>query len=443
MSPAQVCFGKLLGILLLVSCVWALSATQAGYHVPDPGHLSKAKDLLQQFQLIDTHVDTPQVFRVMSRQPHDMIETMATGFPGHFDIPRAREGGVGGVFFTVWSPCQDQIGVDVGPDFLNPDDTVRDVLEQFDLISGIVEQNNQTFSLATTAEEMENAFSEGKIGVMLGMEGSHMLGNSLATMRIYASLGVRYLTLTHVCHSAFASSAGGGAGTDGSALKPVHAGNGLTDFGRALVLELNRLGVMVDLSHVTPQTMQDVLDITRSPVLFSHSATRALYDHPRNIPDSVLERIGSKPGQNPGVIHSILTDLFMGPGNATIDTVVDHVEYIAHMCGKAHVGLGSDFDGMPSTVKGIDGVEDWPKLIAEFVRRGWTDDEIHGLVSGNLRRVMGENEQVKRTLVAELPSRVIYEKRTDLPAPTWGGPSGAYLPPKVREMVFHRRHDEL
>jgi membrane dipeptidase len=125
---------------------------------------------------------------------------------------------------------------------------------------------------------------------------------------------------------------------------------------------------MVDLSHVTPQTMHDVLDITRSPVLFSHSATRALYDHPRNIPDSVLERIGSKPGQNPGVIHSILTDLFMGPGNATIDTVVDHVEYIAHKCGKAHVGLGSDFDGMPSTVKGLDGVQDWPKLVGGISR---------------------------------------------------------------------------
>ncbi|KAK4688205.1 membrane dipeptidase, partial [Tremellales sp. Uapishka_1] len=364
------------------------------------------------YQLIDTHVDTPQVMRVLSRHPHDQIESLSKGYPGHFDLPRARKGGLGGVFFTVWTPCTEQLGIDLGPDFLNSDNTL---------------------SLALTAADATAAFEEGKIATFLGMEGSHMLGNSLATMRMYAKLGVKYLTLTHVCHSAFASSAGGGAGTDGSALGPVHPNNGLTPFGAVLIRELNRLG----------EVMHDVLDVTTAPVLFSHSGARGIYNHNRNVPDSVLDRIGSGPGQNPGVIHSVLFDVFIDPANATIARVVDHVEYIADRCGKAHVGLGSDFDGMPSTVEGVEDVSSWPSIIAEFVRRGWTENEIAGLLSGNLLRVMRETENIAHLSKATLPAQEVYDKRSDLPGLNWGGPQGAYLPPKVRVAVHPPTHDEL
>ncbi|WVQ79790.1 hypothetical protein IAT38_001890 [Cryptococcus sp. DSM 104549] len=431
-------------VMVHMAALWAAllalatyaTASQAAYDVTD-SHLAHARALLSKYQLIDTHVDTPQVLRVLSRKPLDMLPKLNESLPGQFDLPRARQGGVGGAFFTVWTPCRD----DLGEDFQNPDNTVRDTVESIDLIREMIDFE-PSLQFATTANEAEEAFANGKMAALIGMEGSHMLGNSLSTIRILARLGVRYLTLTHVCHSSFASSAGGGAGTDGSYLKPIYPGNGLTPLGRELVKELNRLGVMVDLSHVTDGTMRDVLDMTEVPVAFTHSGARGIWDHPRNVPDEILSRIG--PGKNEGIIQSVLFKHFIDSNNATIPRVVDHVEYIAARTSKQHVGLASDFDGMGEVVEGMEDCSRWPYLVAEFIRRGWTDTEIKGLLGGNLLRVMRAVEQAAQDSRHQLPSNAIYERRTDLPAFDWGGPNGAYLPEKVRQIVDSRRiRDEL
>ncbi|KAK8861779.1 hypothetical protein IAR55_002602 [Kwoniella newhampshirensis] len=432
----------LLNLITLATAVAFASVAHASSSLQDAtADLQHARNLLARYQLIDTHVDTPQVLRVLARQPLDMLPDLNISLPGQFDLPRARQGGVGGAFFTVWTPCQDLLGIDVGQDFQQPDQTIRDTIESIDLIREMIDYE-PSLQYATTAAEAEQAFSNGKIAALIGMEGSHMLGNSLSTIRILARLGVRYLTLTHTCHSSFASSAGGGAGTDGSFLRPVHPGNGLTAIGRELVKELNRLGVIVDLSHVSDQTMTDVLDITDVPIAFTHSGARGVNDHPRNVPDEILARIG--PGKNEGIIQSVLFKHFIDSNNATIPRVVDHVEYIALHTSRQHVGLASDFDGMGEVVEGMEDCSKWPSLVAEFIRRGWTDEEIKGLLGGNLLRVMRAVEQAAYRRRDERPSSAIYGKRTDLPASNWGGPNGAYLPGKVKAIV-DRRHlrDEL
>ncbi|WWD10467.1 hypothetical protein V865_008603 [Kwoniella europaea PYCC6329] len=405
----------------------------------DDQRIEHARYLLSLSPLLDTHVDTPQVMRVLSDHPMDMIPQLGTGLAGHFDIPRAKQGGVGGVFFTVWTPCQDQLGVDVGPDYLKPDNTVRDTYESIDLIRSMIDAHQDTLKLATDAQSIRDAFKEKKIAALLGMEGSHMLGGSLSNIRTLAALGVRYLTLTHVCHSPFASSAGGGAGTDGSFIPPssLSPTNGLTPIGVELVKELNRLGVMVDLSHTSDGTMSEALDISEAPVIFSHSGARAIHNHPRNVPDHILDRMG--PGKNEGIILSVLYKHFIDPNNATIPRVVDHVEYIAQRTSKKHVGLSSDFDGMSEVVEGMEDTSKWPYLVAEFLRRGWTDEEILDLTGRNLLRVMEDVEQVGKKLRSERkPSTAIYDKRTDLPGTNWGGPHGAYLPTDVKAIVDKR-----
>ncbi|RXK42006.1 hypothetical protein M231_00727 [Tremella mesenterica] len=346
-------------------------------------------------------------------------------------------------FFTVWTPCPGEVGVNVGHDFLELGNTVRDTIESIDLIREMIDQSPQ-LQLALTADEAEAAFGNGKIAALIGMEGTHMLGNSLSTIRILARLGVRYLTLAHVCHSSFASSAGGAAGSDGSYLRPHHPGNGLTPFGRELVDELNRLGIMVDLSHVTPETMRDVLDQTDVPIVFTHSGAKGILEHPRNVPDDILKRIGTSAGKIDGVIQSVLYPIFIDPHNQTIPRLVDHVEYIAEHTSKAHVGLGSDFDGIQWSIEGLEDVSKWPYLLAEFLRRGWTDEEMRGLMGGNLLRVMRGVEEAAERRRGQKANRATYEKRTDLPGVNWGGPEGAYLPLRVKNIVDHRRiRDEL
>ncbi|WWC61447.1 uncharacterized protein I303_104031 [Kwoniella dejecticola CBS 10117] len=427
--------------------VFARESSQTSWQaVTDDIRLQHAKYLLIQSPLLDTHVDTPQVMRVLAERPMDMIPQLGSGMSGHFDIPRAKEGGVGGVFFTVWTPCQDQLGVDVGADYLKPDNTVRDTYESIDLIRNMIEAHNDSLYPATNAQGIRTAFSEGKIAALIGMEGSHMLGGSLSTIRTLAALGVRYLTLTHVCYSPFASSAGGGAGTDGSFIPPssLSPTNGLTPIGVELVKELNRLGVMVDLSHTSDATMAEALDVSEAPVIFSHSGARAIHHHPRNVPDQILDRMG--PGKNEGIILSVLYNHFIDPNNATIARVADHVEYIASKTSKKHVGLSSDFDGMSEVVEGLEDTSKWPYLVAEFIRRGWTDEEVLDLTGRNLLRVMEEVEQVAQELKIERQaSPAIYDKRTDLPGTNWGGPKGAYLPPAVKQIVDRRTRivDEL
>lgn len=217
--------------------------------------------------------------------------------PGHVDIPRMREGRLGGAFFTVWAPCAEFVGEEYGPDFMGRTEGLRDSLEVLDIIKNMIGRHPEHMQYARSSADVRAAFSAGKIASLIGMEGTHFLGNSLATVRLFAEMGVRYLTLTHTCHSAFASSNGGGGPMVASAYGP-----GLTDFGKELVPELNRLGVMVDLSHTSDQTMRDAIALSKAPVVWTHAGARAVQDHPRNVPDDILRLIGDGPGKNAGIV---------------------------------------------------------------------------------------------------------------------------------------------
>jgi membrane dipeptidase len=208
-----------------------------------------------------------------------------------------RAGHLGGAFFTVWAPCADFLGQSYGPDFLGMTEGLRDSLEVLDIIKNMIKQHPGQMQAAFSSADIRSAFSSGRIASLIGMEGTHFLGNSLSTVRLFAEMGVKYLTLTHTCHSSFAASNGAGGYMENS-----DHGAGLTEFGKELVPELNRLGVMVDLSHTSDQTMKDAIALSKAPVVWTHAGARAIQDHPRNVPDDILKLIGDGPGKNPGIM---------------------------------------------------------------------------------------------------------------------------------------------
>lgn len=299
---------------------------------------------------------------LLDRHPLSILPDLATYTPGHIDIPRLRKGHLGAAFWTVWAPCPDFLGIDVGADYNNPNDGLRDALEVLDLINQMIASHPDHFQHARSSQDIRSAFESGKVASLLGMEGTHFLGNSLSTVRLFAQLGVRYVSLTHMCHSAFASSSGFG--------KPMapsgHEGNGLSDLGRELVAELNRLGLLVDLSHSSDETARQAIALSRAPVVWTHSVSRALHDHPRNVPDDVLGLIGSGEGKNPGVVQCVFFPAFVGPTveAANVSRLADHIEHVAGIVGRKHVGIGSDFDGMFASVKGLEDASKYPNLVS-------------------------------------------------------------------------------
>ncbi|WP_345761541.1 dipeptidase [Diaminobutyricibacter sp. McL0608] len=304
------------------------------------------------------------------------VEGFSEPLPSDTDIPRLRAGGVGAQFWSVY--------IDDGPD--RPS-AVQGTLEQIDWVHRLVARYPDTFALARTADEVEAAIRSGRIASLLGSEGAHSINDSPAVLRMLAALGVRYLTLTHVNNTEWADSA-----TD----EPRFGG--LSERGRDYVRELNRLGVLVDLSHVSPATMHDALDVTEAPVIFSHSSCRALSNHPRNVPDDVLVRLAA----NGGVIMITFVPQFLSAAFAewaegprtdpapavTIADVADHVEHARAIAGLEHIGIGGDFDGTDIFPEGLDGVDGYPALLAELARRGWGASELAALTGENILRVL-------------------------------------------------------
>jgi membrane dipeptidase len=335
------------------------------------------------------------------------------------DIPRLRAGGVGAQFWSVWVPTESKDAT-----------AVQQTLEQIDLVKRMAARYPNDLEMAYTAADIVRIEHAHRVASLIGVEGGHQINNSLATLRQMYELGARYMTLTHSINTPWADSA-----TD----TPVH--NGLTAFGRAVVGEMNRLGMLVDLSHVSPKTMKDALQITKAPVIFSHSGARGLIDHPRDVPDDVLTLVAKNRGIvmanfYPGYVSQDRArweaeeaaekareatppfgGLYIGqPDRAaaayaqwlaahpkpvvTLAMVADHIEYIARVAGKECVGLGSDFDGIPDAPQGLDAVDKYPALLAELARRGWSHDDLVKLTGGNLLRVMRETESVARNLRA-------------------------------------------
>lgn len=335
------------------------------------------------------------------------------------DIPRLRAGHVGGQFWSVWIPAEV-----TGPR------AVEMTLEQIDLVKRLTARYPKDLAFATTAADIRAAHAAGRVASLIGIEGGHQIDASLAVLRQMYAAGARYMTLTHFKNTPWADSA-----TDA----PAH--NGLTPFGRTLVHEMNRLGMLVDLSHVSAKTMRDALAVTEAPVIFSHSSAYALDGTPRNVPDDVLALTAKNGGVvmvnfYPGYIRAEVREwnaaaesetlrlkaLFPGDPKAVTDSTAiwklshpapratlkdaaDHIDYIKRTAGPAHVGLGSDFDGIESTPDGLDGVDKYPALLAELAHRGWSDEELAGLAGENLLRVLrGAEATAARLQAKELPS---------------------------------------
>jgi membrane dipeptidase len=340
------------------------------------------------------------------------------------DIPRLRGGGVGAQFWSVYVPTT-----------FEGDAAVRATLEQIDVVYQLVRAYPETFQLARTADEVEAAFRAGKIASLIGMEGGHSINGSLATLRMFYELGARYMTLTHSNNTPWADSA-----TDEPHLQ------GLSPFGEEVVREMNRLGMLVDLSHVSAATMHDALDVSEAPILFSHSSARAIIDHPRNVPDDVLRRLP----ENGGVVMVTFVSSYVSedtlrhrramqaeqrrledlPGSTpesideglesweashpwprgTVSQVADHIDHIRAVAGIDHIGLGSDFDGTTYVPEGLDDVSAFPVLTAELLRRGYSEEDAGKVLGLNVLRVMREVESVARRLQKERgPSEVLSE----------------------------------
>jgi membrane dipeptidase len=384
--------------------------------------------VLKATPLIDGHNDLPWELRTRFKGELAAIDLAAdtsklphapTDAPLMTDIPRLRAGMVGGQFWSVWIPVEIK-----GPE------AVQTTLEQIDLVKRLAARYPSDLEMAYTAADVRRIHRAGKIASMIGIEGGHQVNGSLAVLRQMYELGARYMTLTHVTNTPWADAA-----TDA----PAH--HGLTPFGEQVVREMNRMGMLVDLSHVSPDTMRAALAVSEAPVIFSHSSARALVDHPRNVPDDILRLVARNGGVVmvnffPGYVSEPRNrweadraaeqarnssppygGLYIGqPERAaaalaawdqahprpqtTVADVADHVEHVAHVAGVDHVGLGSDFDGIDEAPVGLEGVDRYPALLAELMRRGWPDSDIAKLAGENVLRVMAGAEQVAARLRA-------------------------------------------
>jgi len=376
--------------------------------------LARARRVLARHPVVDGHNDLPWAIRENAAAPSNVeAYDLRSRTKGDTDLERLREGGVGGQFWSVYVPAELERGF------------ARVQLEQIDIARRMIARYPDRLSFAATADEVERAMHEGRVASLLGMEGGHAIENSLGALRAFFDLGVRYMTLTHSKTLDWADAA-----TDA----PRH--HGLTRFGEEVVREMNRLGMLVDLSHVSVETMEAALRVSAAPVIFSHSSARAICDHPRNVPDSVLARVKA----NGGVVMVTFVSAFVSnefaraseplwkewedrtkavPDPAererigkeirarmpkirvTLAQVADHVDHVRQVAGADHVGLGGDFDGNDSWPEGLEDVSGYPRLFAELARRGWSDEDLGKLASGNILRVLRTAEETARRLSKE------------------------------------------
>jgi membrane dipeptidase len=377
--------------------------------------------VLRATPLIDGHNDLPWAIRESTAAPRDVdAYDLRKRTPGHTDLERLRQGMLGAQFWSVYIPGE-----------IKDSGYARVQLEQIDIARRVVAKYPDRLAWALSSGEIRSVFKGGKIGSLLGLEGGHAIENSLGALRDYYALGARYMTLTHNITLDWADAA-----------NDVARHGGLTPFGEEVVREMNRLGMLVDLSHVSPATMSDALNVTQAPVIFSHSSARALVDVPRNVPDSILRRLPA----NGGIVMVTFVPGFISPEvaeygvrlgrateeerarfpsdtaaqrreldgwraanpmpRATLAQVADHIEHIREVAGAEHVGIGGDFDGISETIVGLEDVSKYPDLFAELARRGWSDADLRRLAGENALRVMARAEAVAKRLQKERPASV-------------------------------------
>jgi membrane dipeptidase len=411
-------------LTLVVSLGLPLAASAA-----NTDYEARVERVLKQTPLIDGHNDLPweirerfqgRVSAIDLKSDTSKLPTPADAAPLMTDIPRMRAGHMGGQFWSVWVPPT-----------LKGFEAVQTTIEQIDLVKRLAAKYPADLEMALTAADVRRIHHSGKIACMIGIEGGNQINNSLAVLRQMYDLGARYMTLTHVLNNEWADAA-----TD----SPAH--HGLTPFGVEVVREMNRLGMLVDLSHVSPDTMKAALAASVAPVIFSHSSARALVDHPRDVPDDILALLA----KNDGVVMVNFATIYVSAERnqweadraaeqaryntppygglyigqpdraaaalkkwesehprpvATLEQVADHIEHIRKVAGIDHVGLGSDFDGIPDTPRGLEGVDRYPALLEELMRRGWSDTDVAKLAGENVLRVMAAAERVSLKLRAQ------------------------------------------
>jgi membrane dipeptidase len=412
---------------LTLSMVVLSMATLTVQNGPGDALLARARALQSQSPLIDGHNDYPMTLR--EHDPAASLETLDIRKPQPSimtDLPRLRKGGVGGQFWSVYVPVE-----------LQGQAAVTATLGQIDIVYRMLRRYPESLELALTADDIGRTFKSGKIASLIGMEGGHSIDNSLANLRMFYKLGARYMTLTHSSNTPWADSA-----TDTPKF------GGLAPFGEEVVKEMNWLGMLVDLSHTSEDTMADALRVAQAPVIFSHSDARALNDHPRNVPDNILQLLP----KNGGIVMVTFVPGFVSPKvnawnklqtaeqdrlkalypndaakvkdgvdawtktnpmpPATVSEVADHVDHIRKIAGIDHIGIGSDFDGITQTVQGLSDVSMYPNLIAELLRRGYSDADVTKIMGQNLLRVMREVEKVSKRLQAERgPSTAMFSSK--------------------------------
>ncbi len=379
-------------------------------------HMQHALNVLRAVPLVDGHNDLPWVIRQSATAPRDVGRyDLRKTVTGHTDIERLRRGMVGAQFWSVYIPGD-----------MRDSGFARVQLEQIDIAHQVIARYPDQLKWAHTASDIWTSYGEGKVASLLGIEGGHAIENSLGALRAYYTLGVRYMTLTHNVTLDWA---------DAAADTAKHGG--LTEFGKEVVREMNRMGMMVDLSHVSPGTMSDALDVAQAPVIFSHSSARGVTDHVRNVPDSILRRLPRNGGVVmitfvPGFVSTAVADhekkrtditadiarrfpadsaarhrelaSWLGANiapRATLSQVADHVEHTRRVAGIDHVGIGGDFDGISSVVVGLEDVATYPALLAELSRRGWSEADLRKFAGENLLRALRETEVVAARLQRE------------------------------------------
>jgi membrane dipeptidase len=385
---------------------------------PAAAQSDRVRRILRDTPLVDGHNDVPEQYFARVGDHLDRIDfasdTSKLTPPMHTDIARLKAGGVGGVFWSVYVSPQ-----------LPGAEAVQATIAQIDLVERLVAKYPSAFEMALTSADVVRIHKAGRIASLIGLEGGHSINNSLATLREMYRAGARYMTLTHWSNNAWA---------DAATAAPEH--DGLTTFGVMVVQEMNRLGMLVDLSHVSEQTMNDVLDAAKAPVIFSHSSARAIGTHPRNVPDAVLKRLASNGGVvmvnfSPDFVSDAVWKYYadaeaeaarlkeLMPGDpagaekalaawkaahpeprATLRQVADHVDHVRRVAGVDHVGIGSDFDGITRVPEGLEDVSRYPALLDELARRGYSDDDLRKVAGLNVLRAMRQAEEVAARLQA-------------------------------------------
>ncbi|XP_026176140.1 dipeptidase 1 [Mastacembelus armatus] len=370
---------------VISTVILALWGSSGAFTSAEDLHFARALQLMSETPLIDGHNDLPWQLRIQFNNELNKVN-LTTLETTHTNIPKIKTGRLGAQFWSAYVPCGAQYK-----------DAVRQTLEQIDVIHRMCQKYPETFMFATSSQDIMEAFGMNKTASLIGVEGGHSIDSSLGTLRTMYQLGVRYLTLTHSCNTPWADNWLVDTGSEPS----QH--NGLSPFGKQLISEMNRLGMLIDLAHVTVTVMNQVLDLSEAPVIFSHSSAYSICPNKRNVPDDVLQRVKKTGGI---VMVNFYNDYVTCNKAAKLSDVADHFDHIKKVAGADIVGFGGDYDGVTRLPEGLEDVSKVPNLVAELLRRGWTDEEVKDALGNNLLRVLRQVENVRDSLKAKSPDDV-------------------------------------